>query len=43
MYTLENKVLSLLLFADDTALVARSRSELKTVLDLTTEYLEEKN
>ena len=37
-----NKVLSLLLFADDIALVARSKSELQTLLDLTAEYLEEK-
>ena len=39
---LGNKVLSLLLFDDDIALVARSRSELQTLLDLTAEYLEEK-
>ena len=39
---LGNTVLSLLLFADDKALVARSRSELQTLLDLTAEHLEEK-
>ena len=38
---LGNKVLSLLLFADDIALFARSNSELQTLLDLTAEYLEE--
>ena len=39
---LGNKVLSLLLLADDIALVTRSNSEQKTLLDLTAEYLEEK-
>ena len=39
---LGNKVLSLLLFADDIALFARSNSELQTLLDLTAEHLEEK-
>ena len=38
---LGNNVLSLLLFADDIALFARSNSELQTLLDLKAEYLEE--